>query len=233
MKRPHFDRSPCPMHGVSAMHAITLSSPLIALAASSSSLHLTGDDSSIRFGDGAVLQARCHSLDASVRYLRPTSTSVRAVFQGVPRTCTGVALAVPCSSQDPFYPRLFHCAWTPTTGAADQSAGARVGPLRALSEKEVDPDGEVLGYNVFVECPLPPADELLHTLATSTSVAAPLTLNFTLTVTHSAAPGDERLIPNAGAANEVAVELVDGVPRVAGASVASQPEGSTYSMVCR
>ena len=186
-----------------------------------SQIRLTGEESSIRFGSGAVLQAKCGSSPAaSVKYLSPRSTFVRAVLQGVPRTCTRSTIAEPCASPDPFYPRLFRCVWRHSL----EGSPIVVGPLKALSEKETDADGEVLGFNVFVECPVLSAEELEGLIA-----PASVPVNLTLSVTHVAASdGTPVALPFTGVAggNKVELTVRDTVALVSG-STAANDAGTT------
>ena len=128
-----------------------------------STLALHGDDSAVHFVEtGARLTASCpSSSDAAVTFLEPGFRSVKAHMHGVPRTCTGSPMYLPCASPNLAYPRLFYCSWSSAQGTAPVT----VGPLRANSEKEVDADGLTLGWAVFVECPLPSGTMLASLMA--------------------------------------------------------------------
>ena len=163
-------------------------------------LELRGDGSSINFApSGAKLSATCPNGDAKLVFLEPGASAVRAHLLGVPPTCIDSSVNQPCASVNPSYPRLFYCKWTPPTGDP-----MTVGPLRAVSSKEENADGQLLGFATFVSCPLPSASEY-----------GSKELKLNLTVAHGPI-GSVKDLPWAGEkdASVVSTELDDATGKV-------------------
>ena len=200
-------------------------------------LMLEGESSELSFGsNGAVLNARCPSvgpasldLAASWTFLEPMHSGVRVHLVGVPNSCAGLGLTVPCASVSPYYPRLFHCAWS----AGAQEKVQTIGRAASVS-KELDGAGDPTGANqVSVTCPLPSPSEFAD-LAGSTATDSLLTLRLLHTVPYTPEP-HTRTIAFAGVprGNEVRARLVDGQVAVSGVdedgTAASRPTWLTLT----
>ena len=137
-------------------------------------LQLTGENSHIKFGRDAIVQASCSSWVPAVRYIHPNSISVNSVhtvaasnvtcvFDNVPASCAATkSIHEPCASaaftgttESLVHPLLFSCLWNSSIGA-----NTTLGPFAALYEEERTPTGSTIGLHSYLQCPLPSASFL-------------------------------------------------------------------------
>ena len=189
---PPFVRSNDPCDSVEKF-CMMLAAPLLALGAE---LHLTGDNSNIHLGD-AIFSGTCKGAQATVKYVFPTSfddaaysetSQVKAYLHGVPATCTTSSLRTPCAPiNEENFPPLFYCNWEGPGGTATVSQ-----PVKPQIYEPKAPSGAVLGYAVYVSCPvLKQADFFKVAGVDFASAAYPVTLN----ITHFAPHGDADSLP--------------------------------------
>jgi len=161
------------------------------VGATSPSLVLQGTSSSYR----ATIQSTCtaapgvkyvsvprgtaHVQVDGIRQLLHNGTEdallARAHFVGVPWTCLDAGLDVPCYSPSSHYPALFGCVWHTSDGSEHSKVGEKLAEIEAERIPNT-PDGQLVGYGVYLDCPPPVPDN--HSSA----------LTLTLTVTHRGQP---------------------------------------------
>ena len=157
-----------------------------------STLHLTGQPSSIQFGDGAVLSASCRAtglgptvvqMNMTRQHLvqnNDTAPVIRAFFVGMPITCSYATPDQPCASVESRQPPLFYCAWHGSGGSA-----IHLGPFRASVYTEVL-GTEATFYQAFLDCPQPSLDQIRQLANGSPQSLISIDVEISLSVIHFA-----------------------------------------------
>jgi len=132
---------------------------LLVTGASASTLHLTGTDSRILFGNRATLSAECGDpsvMKANSVFMAPTmfgdvysvdEMNVTVHLRGVQLSCSEAAFDEPCVANPSFMPPRFYCNYNGT--GQMQVAG----PFYAERHPDVAEDGSTVGMHVLVRCP--------------------------------------------------------------------------------
>ena len=137
---------------------------LLVLAASCAAQQLSRRPQ-LRFGPSATLSASCAGDEHSyVKYISPRKLSavvsghgiypstVRARLMNVPHTCLDSSIDEPCASNyEPEHPKLWACKWAAAAQAAEEETTALAANTTILE----DARGNLLGYQVFLDCPAP------------------------------------------------------------------------------
>jgi hypothetical protein len=154
-------------------------------------LTIQGSDAEIALGASAI-RSSCAG-DPHVTFFTPQSvlysagpTVVRAYFHGVPHTCIDAALRTPCVTPNEYYPSLFYAAWSYAGGTP-----VIKGPLRANSSLETTADGIRVGYQTWLDSPLPTLDELMA--LTGAGALTGSTRQYALAIHHFAQSGEDSL----------------------------------------
>ena len=151
----------------------------LCLSALGSILTLRGDASQISM-NGAVLQASCDNdgRQARVTYFSSTRENVSAYLLGVPLSCHGVDINMPCAGDQSGRPSLFSCVWS-----VPESYSGQVVQTGGSIRRDFDMMGtEILGAQAIVDCSIPDQnvlDRLLDSTAWETA-------QLNLTVEHRA-----------------------------------------------
>ena len=193
-----------------------------------SQLTLSPETSTLKFGaNGAILNARCPSVGpqgleaaASWAFYEPKYSSVRVFLIGVPTSCAGLGLAVPCVSTSAYYPKLFHCAWSRSGTEKVQVSGQA-----AAMSTELDATGEPTGATqVHLTCPLPAPSDFTTLSGGASQASLKLRVLHTVLFDDSEnATTSELGFKGVRGGNLVTASLSDGVVVIDGADASTTP----------